>query len=244
MSMGELEAFLLDAEKNYQDELAGELAAEELKDEMDRALDVSGVPTAFRFGNDRREFLAMTTEADVREHMYEDGVLLKRIFLQVYPCRRFPDQADATFAKKALAAELFVYANYDHESPWLNIADELLPGVEGLDFDSVEDMAFIGNASRDKVARDHKKQLFKDVVMRCLSGLIDAVEDDRVETNGYVLALNRCGRMYPMNDSLRAAATDELIRDTGLSRGEVDTLKKAYSEYYESTGGYFPVDLL
>lgn len=244
MSMTELEAFLVEADKSYQDELAGELVAEELKAEMDGALDAIEAPTAFRFGDERREFLALTSEADVRERMYEDGVLLKRVFLQVYPCRRYPDQAEMVFAKKALGAELFVYAGCDPQSPWLQLPDQLLPGVENIDFNSTEDMPFIGSALSDKAAREHKKQLFKDVVMRCLSGLIDAVDGDEVETTDYIQALNRCGGMYAMSDAHRAAATDELIRDTSLSAREVDTLKSAYSEYYESTGGYFPVSLL
>ncbi len=244
MSMTELEAFLVDADKSYQDEIAGELVAEELKAEMDRALDAIDTPTVFRFGDERREFLSLTSEADVRERMYEDGVLLKRVFLQVYPCRRYPDQAEAVFAKKALSAELFVYGGCDLQSAWLQLPDQLLPGVEGIDFDSVEDMVFIGGALRDKVAREEKKKKFKDVVMHCLTGLIDAADGTEVETADYLQALQRCGGMYSMSDPHQAAATDELMRDTHLSRAEVDALKKAYGEYYESTGGFFPVGLL
>lgn len=244
MSMTELEAFLVEADKNYQDELAGELVAEELKAEMDRALDAIEAPTAFRFGDERREFLALTSEADIREHMYEDGVLLKRVFLHVYPCRRYPDRAETVFAKKALSAELFVYAGCDLQSPWLRLPDQLLPGVESIDFDSVEDMVFISGALHDKVAREEKKKKFKDVVMRCLTGLIDAAEGTEIETTDYLQALQCCGGMYSMSDSHQAAATDELVRNTSLSRTEVDALKKAYGKYYESTGGFFPVGLL
>lgn len=244
MSMGEIETFLIGAEKSYQEELAGELVAEDLKVAVDESLDTNGIPTAFRFGAERQEFLALTAEADVRERIYEDGVLLKRIFLQVFPCRNSPDAADAVFAKKALSAELFVYAGCDSDSPWLKLPDDLLPNVQGIDFDSAEDMVFIGGALKDRTVREQKKQRFRDVVMGCLSGLMQAGEGDSIETDGYVQALNRCGLMYPMSDIHQAAATDELARDTGLSHKEIDALKKAYSEYYESTGGYFPVSLV
>lgn len=242
--MAEFDEFLAQESQRYDSARESELITEQLKADFDRLLDECAVPTAFRFDDEQREMYAFTADADIRERVRSDGIQLKRTFMLIWGLYRYPGQAGEDATKKAIMAELFIYAGREKGSPWLKFADQLLPDTEPLDFDSIESVPYINNAARVSRTREQQRNLFDDVVINCVQHLIREAETEEVELDNYKMALNRCAKVYTMDDHQRDATIDEAIRTSGLSRQSVLAICRAYERYYDAVGGYFSVGLL
>ena len=244
MSKSSIEDFLATAARSYDQEITDELVYEELKRKFDDILELHDIQTAFRFDDEKCHERCLTVDSDTRARIYEDRAQFSRMLLVLLDQHKNPGTRDIVTDKKAMMAELYVHSGFDDDTTaWMDAADDLMPGVEGLDTSSVDDFVYIQQAQADLATRQHRKEVFRGVVIECVGRLREA-DDRNAETTHYAEAFKRCVGLYAMNKYQRSAAIDETLRVTGLSRASICMIKDAYRDYYQSTGGYFPVDLL
>lgn len=243
-SDGDFDTFLMGTVNEFEERAVDELVTAQIKSELDTLLDTCGVPTVYRFDQEHREALKLSADSDLRENTFDDAVQLKRVFAYLWASQKLPQKLSPATAKARIASELFVHADCKKDSPWMTLADKLLPDEEPLDFSSIEDLLWVSHAIRAKEKRSYRKQLLSDTVLVCLRNLLQEADGSDIGGRTHMAALGRCALIYIKNDHQKEAEIDDVVRTSGLPRESILAMVGAYKQCYDAAGGFFVVDLL